>query len=177
MLQKPLNLDTNTDWLVIGRFGRPHGIKGFITVVSFTEPRENILNYTHWHVGSNNQWQPLNVLQTKVNNKFILAQVEGYAEREQVARLTNVEIAVKREQLQALKPDEYYWHELMDMSVVTKQGRVLGVVSEIMATGSNDVLVVLGEGRYLIPFLPEDVILEIDSRKRLITVDWDPDFY
>lgn len=176
MSQKPHNLDISTDWLVVGRFGRPHGIKGFITVVSFTEPRENILDYTHWHIGTNNQWQPINVLQTTVNNKFILAQIEGYTEREQVAQLTNVEIAVKREQLPTLKPDEYYWHELVGMNVVTQQGLTLGTVSEIMATGSNDVLVVLGEGRHLIPFLPDDVILEINPSQRLITVDWDPDF-
>lgn len=163
-------------WLVIGRFGRPHGIKGFITVVSFTEPRENILNYTHWHIGSKEQWHPLNVLQTKVNNKLILAQIEGYTEREQVARLTNVEIAVKRDQLQPLKSDEYYWHELVGMNVVTQQGIALGSVSEIMATGSNDVLVVLGERRHLIPYLPDDVILEINPSQRLIIVDWDADF-
>ena len=169
-------MDNNNEWLVIGRFGRPHGIKGFITVVSFTEPRENILNYTHWHVGINNQWQPLNVLETKVNNKFILAQVEGYTEREQVARLTNIEIAVKSEQLQELKPDEYYWHQLVGLNVVNQQGEALGVVTEIMATGSNDVLVVVGERRHLIPFLPDDVIINIDSSQRLITVDWDSDF-
>ena len=169
-------MDNNSKWLVIGRFGRPHGIKGFITVVSFTEPRENILNYTHWHIGSNERWQPLNVLQTKVNNKFILAQIEGYTEREHVARLTNVEIGVKREQLQPLQSDEYYWHELVGMNVVTQRGIALGSVSEIMATGSNDVLVVLGERRHLIPYLPDDVILEINPSQRLITVDWDADF-
>ena len=169
-------MNTNSEWLVVGRFGRPHGIKGFITVVSFTEPRDNILNYTHWHVCINNQWQPLNVLETKVNNKFILAHVEGYQEREQVARLTNVEIAVKREQLQKLKPDEYYWHQLVGLNVVNQQGEALGVVTEMLATGSNDVLVVTGERRHLIPFLPEDVILDIDPSQGLITVDWDADF-
>ncbi len=169
-------MNTNSEWLVVGRFGRPHGIKGFITVVSFTEPRENILNYTHWHVSINNQWQPLNLVNTTVNNKFILAQVEGYTEREDVARLTNHEIAIKREQLPTLKPDEYYWHELVGMAVVTQEGIELGSVSEIIETGSNDVLVVMGEQRYLIPFLPDDVILQINSSQRLITVDWDPDF-
>ena len=169
-------MNTNSEWLVVGRFGRPHGIKGFITVVSFTEPRENILNYTNWHVSINNQWQPLNLVNTTVNNKFILAQVEGYTVREDVARLTNHEIAIKREQLPTLSPDEYYWHELVGMTVVTQEGVALGSVSEIIETGSNDVLVVMGEQRYLIPFLPDDVILQINSSQRLITVDWDPDF-
>lgn len=169
-------MDIDSDWLVIGRFGRPHGIKGYITVVSFTEPRENILNYRHWHVGFNDQWQPLNVLETKVNNKFILALVEGYTEREQVARLTNIEIAVKREQLPKLKPDEYYWNQLIGMNVVNQQAEALGVVTEIMPTGSNDVLIVEGERRHLIPFLLDEVIINIDPELHLISVDWDSDF-
>ena len=169
-------MNSDSEWLIIGRFGRPHGIKGLITVVSFTEPRENILSYTHWHIGVNNQWQPLNVLQTKVNNKYILAQLEGYTEPEQVGRLTNIEIAIRREQLQALKPDEYYWHQLVGLNVVNQQGEALGVVTEIMPTGSNDVLIVTGERRHLIPFLPDDVILDINPSQGLITVDWDANF-
>ena len=166
----------SADWVVVGRFGRPHGIKGLVTFISFTEPRENILNYTHWHVRSNNQWQPLDILKATVNNKSILAQIEGYTDRDQAARLTNADIAINREQLQALQPNEYYWHELVGMTVKTKEGRELGVVDEIIATGSNDVLIVLGEQRHLIPYLQDDVILNINTSQCVITVDWDPDF-
>ena len=169
-------MDNAADWLVIGRFGRSHGIKGLITVISFTEPRDNILNYTNWHIAVNNTWQPLNVLQTSVTNKSILAQIEGYNQPEQVAHLTNVEIAVKREQLDELLPDEYYWHDLIGMHVVNTQGATLGDVTEIMATGSNDVLVVEGERRHLVPYLPDDVIVTINASQRIITVDWDADF-
>ncbi len=165
-----------TDWLVIGRFGRPHGVKGMITIISFTEPRENILDYARWHVSQNNQWVPLNDLRTKVNNKSILAEIEGYHDRDQVAVLTNLEIAIQRDQLQTLKPDEYYWHELVGMQVVNHPGEILGEVTEVMATGSNDVLVVQGERRHLVPYLPGDVVIQIDANQRVITVDWDSDF-
>ena len=169
-------MDNSSDWVVVGRFGRPHGIKGLVTVLSFTEPRDNLLDYKHWHVGMNNQWQPLTLLETTVNNKFILAKVAGYPEREDVARLTNLDIAVNREQLQALAPGEFYWHELIGMHVVNKEGIALGDVTEVMATGSNDVLIVMGETRHLIPYLPGDVITEINVNQRRITVDWDSSF-
>ena len=170
-------MTNETDWVVVGRFGRPHGIKGLITIVSFTEPRENILQYTDWHiVGSSNQWQPITLLHTEVNNKFVLAEVEGYDSREQVASLTNREIAVIRAQLKNLGPDEYYWHQLVGMTVVNQTGVSAGIVDDIMATGSNDVMVVLGDRRRLIPYLPGDVVLNIDDINRVITVDWDLDF-
>ena len=166
----------NSDLIIIGRFGRPHGIKGLITVISFTEPRENILRYTPWFVDMNQTWQPITLLHVEVNNKSILAQVEGYPEREQVAQLTNLDIAVNRDQLPKLKPGEYYWHQLEGMQVVNQQGIVLGTVKEIMPTGANDVLVVEGEQRYLIPYLPDRFVIHVDQKQRQITVDWDADF-
>lgn len=169
-------MDNSTDWLVVGRFGRTHGIKGFITVHSFTDPRDNILHYTDWHVYLAKQWQPLKIVRLEVNDKSILAQIEGYREREQVASLTNAEIAVSRTQLPTLQPGEYYWHELIGMQVVNQQGQPFGKVIEIMPTGANDVLVVEGEKRYLIPYLPGQFVKEINASQRIITVDWDMDF-
>lgn len=166
----------NSDCVVIGRFGRPHGIKGFLTVISFTEPRENILQYKDWHAFINRQWLPLKLLQLDVNNKSILALVEGYQQREEAARLTNVEIAVKRTQLPTLQQGEYYWYQLMGMQVITLEGHVLGNVSDMMSTGSNDVLVVVGEKRHLIPYLPGKSVIEISDSQGKITVDWDKDF-
>ncbi len=169
-------MNLNNDWVIIGRFGRPHGIKGLVTVVSFTEPRDNIMSYTHWHAFINQQWQPLTLLHLEMNNKFILTQVEGYHEREDVTRLTNIDIAVKRKQLPVLQQGEYYWDQLLGMQVVNQQGVLLGKVQEIMPTGANDVLIVVGEKRHLIPYLPGRCVIEVDDSQRVITVDWDADF-
>jgi 16S rRNA processing protein RimM len=169
-------VSNQANWVVIGRFGRPHGIKGFVTVHSFTEPRDNILRYTDWHVFLNNIWQSVKVLNIEVHNKAIIAQIEGYPERELVAHLTNAEIALQKEQLAELEPGEYYWHQLIGMKVVNSKGESFGTVVEVMPTGANDVLVVQGEKRYLIPYLPGHFIIEINDSKQLITVDWDLDF-
>lgn len=169
-------MSTLENWIIIGRFGRPHGVKGFITVHSFTEPRDNILGYTDWHVIINNKRQPVKLLSAELQSKSIIAQVEGYSERELAARLTNLEIAVQKEQLNELEIDEYYWYQLIGMNVANQQGESLGKVVEIIPTGSNDVLVVEGSKRHLIPYLPGHVILNINSSQQLITVDWDMDF-
>lgn len=169
-------MSNQANWVVVGRFGRPHGVKGFITIQSFTEPRDNILRYTDWHVLLNNTWTPIKILSVEVHNKAIIAKVEGYPERELVACLTNVEIVVDKEQLAALEPGEYYWHQLVGMRVVNQKGDSFGIVTEIMPTGSNDVLVVQGEKRHLIPYLPDQFIIEINDGQKVITVDWDLDF-
>lgn len=162
--------------MVIGRFGRPHGIKGFVTVHSFTEPRENILAYSRWHALIQKQRQPLKLLHIEVQVKSIIARVEGYDERELAAKLTNVDILVPATELPVLPSGEYYWHQLVGMRVINEQGKIFGEVSEVMSTGSNDVLVVQGDKRYLIPYLRDHFILDIDDNQKIITVDWDPDF-
>ncbi|MDP1603718.1 MAG: ribosome maturation factor RimM [Legionella sp.] len=169
-------MDNAVNWIVVGRFGRVHGIKGFITIHSYTEPRDNILRYTQWHALMGNHWQPLKLSRVEVNDKHILVQVEGFDEREQVASLTNIEIGVNREQLPELAAGEFYWHQLVGMQVVNQQGDALGEVVEILPTGSNDVLVVEGKKRQLIPYLPGRSVIDVNLSQRCITVDWDADF-
>jgi 16S rRNA processing protein RimM len=164
------------EWIIVGRFGRPHGIKGLVTVYSFTDPKDNILSYSDWHAFLNNCWQPIKVLSAQIHNKTIVAQIEGFPERELVARLTNIEIAIHKDQLAPLAPGEYYWHQLIGMKVINQQGLSFGEVVEVMPTGSNDVLVVKGEKRHLIPYLPGQFITSIDNTTKTITVDWDMDF-
>lgn len=167
------NLD---NWIVVGRFGRPHGVKGFVTVHSFTEPRDNILQYEDWYICLNNQWQAIKLSDVELLNKSIIAKVDGYPEREMVAQLTNVDIGIPQEKLEHLQSGEYYWHQLIGLNVVNLSGEDLGQVAELMATGSNDVLVVTGKKRCLIPYLPERYVLDINLDQQKITVDWDADF-
>jgi len=97
--------------------------------------------------------------------------------------LTNVEISVDAAQLPELPQGEFYWRDLIGMSVVTDKGYDLGTVDDLMETGSNDVLVVkankkdaFGQAERLIPFLTDSVIKEVKHDAREITVDWDPGF-
>ena len=161
------------EWVVVGRFGRPNGVKGCITVISGTNPRENILQYSDWHACINHKWQPIKLLSSEITHKSILTYIEGYADREQVAALTNIEIGILRTQLSDLPANEFYWHQLIGMKVLTVTGEELGHVDHILPTGSNDVLVVQGEQRCLIPYLFGDVVREVRLEQNEIIVDWE----
>lgn len=166
----------NTEWIVVGKFGRPHGLHGAVSVYSFTDPCDNLLQYKHWHAVIGNKKEPLNILRVEAKNKCLLAYIDGYPSRDEAAMLTNIEIAVQASELALLEPGEYYWHQLVGLRVINKNGIELGVVSEVLATGSNDVLVVSGDSRLLIPYLPEEIIINVDLATHCMTVDWDRDF-
>jgi 16S rRNA processing protein RimM len=171
-----LKPDNESRWVIVGRFGRVHGIKGDISIISFTEPRDNILNYSNWHAYIHHEWHPIHLVHIDAHHKSILARVEGYEGREEVAQLTNVDIAILQEQLPSLEDGEYYWHQLNGMQVLTQDNKLLGIVKELLPTGANDVLVVVGEKRHLIPYLPGRTVINVDAKEKTMIVDWDLDF-
>ena len=83
---------------------------------------------------------------------------------------TNIDICINREQLPKLPKGEYYWSDLEGLTVINKSGKKLGTVDHLIATGSNDVLVL--ENNIMIPYI-DDVILEIDLKEKIIQVDWE----
>lgn len=115
----------------------------------------------------------------------VVATLEGVCDRDAAAALVGAEIEVDRGALgPALRgdaagpesPGEFFWVDLQGMEVRTRGGESLGFVDHLFETGANDVMVVVGAGRHLIPFLYGSVVQAVDGDRRVITVDWDPDF-
>lgn len=169
-----MNLDEN--WIIVGKFGRVHGLKGLIKVNSYTELRDSILDYQPWYMLFQDHWQPIKLLESRAQDKQLLVQVDRFSERDQASQLTNVLIAVPKNKLPSLSADEYYWHELIGLNVIDRDGEALGIVKDIFATGSNDVLVVEGERQLLIPYLMHDIILRISKAENIMQVEWDKNF-
>ena len=86
-------------------------------------------------------------------------------------------IAIERAELPPPEEGEYYWTDLIGLSVVNTQGETLGVVSELLATSAaNDVLVVRQDKtERLIPFVGA-YVLEVDLPGKTIRVDWGLDY-
>ena len=163
--------------VIMGRIGAPHGVKGWVHVQSFTKPAENLLSYKTWYIRRTAQWQEISVKDAKVHGEGFIATFERCESREAAATLNHAEIGIPREALPALEPGEYYWTDLIGMMVITKEGEFLGEVKGLLETGSNDVLIVKGEQKeHLIPYIPQEYILQVDIDTKRIQVDWDPEF-
>ncbi|MGB9430151.1 MAG: ribosome maturation factor RimM [Gammaproteobacteria bacterium] len=162
--------------IVIGRITGAFGIKGWVKLHSWTEPREKIVEYRCWLLEHNGTWREQQVAEGRIHGKSVIARLDGIVDRDQAAALTGVNIAVQRDQLAATRPDEYYWVDLVGLEVRLADERSLGHVKSLLATGANDVLVVQGERERLIPFIRGSVIKAVDLDARVIRVDWDPDF-
>jgi len=114
--------------------------------------------------------QPYRPIAVRPHKKFVLAQLEGVRTREEAEQLRGKVVLVDHADLPSLDEDEYYWHEILGMRVVTEAGGSVGKITEILPTGSNDVYVVReGERESLIPAIKE-VIISIDKKARTMVI-------
>ena len=161
--------------ILVGRIAGIYGVKGWLKIVSYTRPPENIFIYSPWLVKQDDNWQETGLLEGKVHGKGLIAALEGITDRDAARGLIGADIGIYRSQLPKLPPGEYYWDDLKDMQVNNLQGKVLGRLKEILETGANDVLVVEGEGRHLIPLIWDMYVMGVDQARGIIEVDWEPE--
>lgn len=179
------------DLVVVGKITTVYGVKGWVKVHSFTDPMENILGYKECFLNRSGVWQPLEFAETKRHGKGLIAFIDGVENREQARLYCQSDIAIAATALPELPAEDYYWHQLEGLQVVTidtattEQGGepvLLGKVHQVMETGANDVVIVrkcqgsLDANERLIPWLPDQVIKSVDLAAGVITVDWPADF-
>ncbi len=169
-------------WIAMGRIGSSYGVKGWVRLTSYTDPRDNLLSYRHFRAVSGERVLDLEMDQGRRHGKGLIGHMVGYDAPETARELTGAELQVAAEDLPPLDEDEYYWFQLVGLRVHTSSGHCLGTVTELMETGANDVLVIVGDEasvdrrRRLIPFLPDQVVLRVDRRQGTLLVDWEPDW-
>lgn len=165
----------SADTLIVGKLGGPHGVRGWIKVLSYTDPRDNLFEYTPWQIESNSQWRGYDVESARPQGKGWVVKLKDVDDRDAALQLMHGRVAVREDQLPELEEGEYYWRELLGLDVVTTQGQALGTISKMLETGANDVLVVRGDRERLLPYI-DDVVLKVDLDSGTMHVDWDPEF-
>lgn len=167
---------TESHHVCVGRIAGVHGVKGWVRVESFTDPPWNILHYTPWRLQGELEGPTLSVAEGRRQGKRVLARLESFTDRDAAAELLDMEIFVPRLQFPELAKGQYYWTDLEGLKVVTTCGVSLGNVDSMISTGANDVLVVRGDSRRLIPFIVGDTVQLVDIDAGTITVAWDATF-
>ena len=176
------SLDNDGKLVVLGQFGKIHGLKGWLKLNSFTSPLENILGYPRLLAVVDQNRKTLKIDQFRRQPKGLLVHVDGYDDPESARQLTGVELSVVPDAMPELTAGEFYWHQLLGMKVVNQQAELFGQVSKLMETGANDVLVItptedsLDDRERLVPYLVDTVIVTVDLDGSTITVNWEADY-
>jgi 16S rRNA processing protein RimM len=168
---------TSEEFIPVGKISGAFGVKGWVKVYSFTEPRANILEYSPLFMSRQGEWIEIKVSGGHLQGKGLVMGIANVTDRDQVQPLIGAELAIKKDQLEPTEENEFYWADLIGLNVENLEGDLLGQVDHLLETGANDVLVVKAKGKErLIPFVMDEIVKLVDLDNKLIRVDWDKDF-
>ncbi|MSP28791.1 MAG: ribosome maturation factor RimM [Methylococcales bacterium] len=167
---------TEQQYINVGKISGVFGIKGWVKVFSFTANKENILKYSPWVLKKADETKTLKVINGNLQGKAVVAQLDGINDRDQAESLMGWDIFISPAQLPKARHNEYYWSDLVGLQVENIDGVQFGIISSLLETGANDVVIVQGKRERCIPFLQGQTIINIDLTAGKMIVDWDADF-
>jgi 16S rRNA processing protein RimM len=178
-------MSTNSNLVNVGRITAVFGIKGWVKIHSYTDPQENLFEYHPWFLKTAHGVKKIEIDEAKPHGDSFVAHIVGVDDRDLAMEFTAADIAIERNLLPELDAGEYYWSQLEGLAVFTQFSGArqrLGVVSKLFETGANDVLVVAADAESiddrerLIPYVPEQFVISVNTHTREMIVDWDPEF-
>jgi 16S rRNA processing protein RimM len=167
----------DSDLVIMGRVVAPYGVLGWLKIHPNTQEFEGLLEYKTWWIGKDNDWRELAAMNAKIHNDVLVVKLQGIDDRDAAVACKGKQIAVPRAMLPKLENEEYYWSDLIGLSVKNLQDVDFGKISDVFATGANDVIVAKSDSgdERLIPYIAQN-ILEVNMVEKTMLVDWDADF-
>ncbi|GAA3166750.1 MULTISPECIES: ribosome maturation factor RimM [Streptomyces] len=162
--------------LVVARIGRAHGIKGEVTVEVRTDEPELRLAPGAVLATDPSTAGPLTIETGRVHSGRLLLRFAGVTDRTGAEALRNTLLIAEVDPEEVPEdPEEFYDHQLIDLDVVTRDGTVVGRITEVSHLPYQDLLVVgrPGGGEVLIPFVSE-IVPEIDLAEQRAVIDPPP---
>lgn len=157
--------------VVVGRIGRPHGIRGAVSVEVRTDEPERRLAAGETVVSDTGL--ELTIESATWHSGRLLLTFEGYPDRTAVEQLRGQLLSAERsEDEQPEDPEEFYDSTLVGCEVATTDGAVIGSVREVAHLPAQDMLVVQAsdEREILVPFVAA-IVLSVDVANRRIVID------
>ena len=158
--------------VVLGRILGAHGVRGWLKVISYTEPVDNLLQHRAWmlaRVGESGR--EYRVRDAEFDGRWLRVSLDGIEDRDAAEALRGLNIEVARAELAPVGPREYYRDDLLGFRVNNLAGVELGQVSHFLEAPAAAVMVVRGEREHWIPAAPPHFV-KVQLDQGLIVVDW-----
>ena len=156
-------------FLVVGKVRRPHGVHGEVVAEIYTDFPELLSLKKAIYISEKHV--KLIIASQRPHNEGLLLGFEGITTPEQAGRYRNQILSIATSEASELPEGEFYFHELLNLTVMDEAGNHLGILTEILETGANDVYVVTDSSgqTLLLPAIPE-VILGVDLDAKTMKV-------
>ncbi len=161
------------DYLKIGGIISTHGLKGEVKVYPTTQDvhRYDVLDTAYIEMPSGKI--PVHVERVRYFKNLVIVKFRGLDRIEDVEGYLKHDLYVSREDAIELGENEYFVGDVIGLKVITDDGRVLGILDDVMETGANDVYVIASQeepGKEILLPVIRDVILETSLEEGYIKV-------
>lgn len=157
-------------YLLIGKIGKPHGLRGELRLVSYSGQPENLEHYHQLYLVNSRAkiTPPLVVERIRSQGKHPIVKFAAINDRSGADEVVGAGVLVARSDLPAADDGEYYWDDFIGKRLVNRKGDELGVVRHIFNNGAQDILVAVKDCReYLIP-VTKTIVVEVKEDALLI---------
>ena len=161
------------DFYNVGKIVNTHGIRGDVRVMPTTDfVAERFAKGQDLYLQQAGEPLKLIVESARQHKGFILVKFVGYDNINDVQAFCDHELMVSGKDQQPLEDGQYYYHQIIGLSVKTVDGEELGTIKEILSPGANDVWVVQRDGKkdLLLPVI-DDVVKDVDLDAGEVTVE------
>lgn len=146
----------------MGRIVRPHGLRGEVRVQPETDFPERLAGRRRVYLRRAGALTPVEIAAVRPHGAALLVALRGVDSVEAAERLRGAELVVARRALPRLGPDQFYLFEIVGLRARAEDGRLLGVVAEVVRGPAHDVYVVRGEGREVLVPAVREVVRRVD---------------
>ena len=146
--------------ILIAKIQAHQGLNGWLKVYSYSETKQKFSEYKYFFIQKDNNTIRLDIEDISIG-KSIKVKFKNFNCREDSQDYIGEEIFINEDQLDVLEANQFYWNELIGLTAYLNNGKKIGIVSDIIETGSNDVLVIKGEEEILVPYIFGESVMEV----------------
>ncbi|WP_329604367.1 ribosome maturation factor RimM [Undibacterium griseum] len=178
-----VELPVPDDLVLVGHISGAFGVRGWVKIRPYSRDADAMLSAKNWWINKP-ELRSIERLEAKNHGEDVVACLVGVADRSAAEALKGAVVSISRKLFPALGKDEFYWVDLLGLSVENLEGQPLGIVRDLMDNGAHPILRVaahdvpeteLHKHEILIPFV-DHFVKHVDQVARTIQVDWGVDY-
>lgn len=160
-----------TDRLKVGVVTSVHGIKGEVKVFPTTDDSRRFKKLKQVYLDTGKELLSLEIEGVKFFKQMVILKFKGYENPDDVIKFRQKELWIDRKDAVRLSKDEYFIADLIDMEVCDEEGKLIGILKDVISTGANDVYAVeTPEGKEVLFPAIKQCVLDVDTEARKMTV-------
>ena len=160
------------DWLEVGKIVNTHGLKGEVKVVPWTDSPETFEDIDCVYIKKKTGNIRLNIENMKYQKNNIILKFKEISKIEDAEPLKNKTLFAERDALGELPDGVYYIADIIGLKAVDTDGKLIGTVSDVFNTGSNDIYEIKREGmkNLLLPDIDDVITVELENERVVVRI-------